>query len=67
MSSRSNGVMNELLTLRMISWVASSAACSMSRIRSATASRSDVVDPEELGQLAASRRRGGCADVANRS
>ena len=52
MSSRSNGVMNELLTLLMISWVASSAACSRSLSRSATACRFDGLDLEEPGQLA---------------
>jgi len=35
----------------MIAWVASSAECSMSRIREATASRSEVLDGQQVGQL----------------
>ena len=38
-SSRSNGVMKELLTRFMISWVASSASCSRSRMRWTTVAR----------------------------
>ena len=40
MSSRSNGVTNVLFTRRTMAWVVSSAACSASRIRRATSSRS---------------------------
>ncbi len=42
MSSRSNGVTNVWLTLRMMAWVDSSARCSSSRIRSAMPTRSLV-------------------------
>ena len=51
MSSRSNGVMNEEFTLRMIAWVVSSAACSTSRIAAAIGSRSDCGTPRSFGQL----------------
>ena len=67
MSSRSNGVMNELFTLRMISCVASSAGV----LDLAHAGRDGLA----LGRLDARgawsarglRRRGMDADVANRS
>ena len=66
MSSRSNGVMNELFTLRMISWVASSASCSISRIRVRDGFALGVCDAEQGGQLARAATR--CeADSANRS
>ena len=67
MSSRSNGVMNEELTLRMISWVDSSAACSMSRICCGDGLALGLGRPEDLGQLLRARRRGGWRTSANRS
>ncbi len=45
MSSRSNGVMNEEFTLRRISCVDSSAACSISFISLASASRPAMSAP----------------------
>ena len=66
MSSRSNGVMNEEFTLRMIAWVDSSAACSMSRIAAAIGSRSDCGTPRSLVSCCDPSIRW-LADVANRS